>query len=336
MAPAKRECRKDRAFMSVKIGVIGLGSIGLRHAGNLLAAGVGVRGFDPLPERRVRLAKIGGVPLESRDAAMEGAVAVAVTSPSGRHLEDVSAAIGADKHVFVEKPLAPSVAGLSAVLEEADAKGLCVFVGLNLRFHSVVRAARALLAEGAVGEPLWGRLLAVSYLPDWRPGEDYRRGYAADPRTGGVLFDFIHEFDLAVHLLGAAEMVAAAARRSGQLELASEDCADIVLRHGNGVQSLIHVDYITRSRRRETEISGTEGMLRLDLEAGRLILADRKGGIVEDQSFTVEPNAMYMDEMDAFLDCVQKGTAPACGGWEALDVLKLVIRAREFCGLPAS
>lgn len=322
--------------MSVNVGVIGLGSIGLRHAGNLLAAGADVRGFDPAPERRALLAEIGGTPLESRAAAMEGADAVAVTSPSGRHLDDLSAAIGAAKHVFVEKPLAHSAGGLPAALKEADAKGLCVFAGLNLRFHPVVRAARTLLAEGAVGEPLWGRLLAASYLPDWRPDEDYRKGYAADPWTGGVLFDFIHEFDLAVHLLGAAETVAAAARRSGRLDLASEDCADIVLRHGNGVQSAIHVDYITRSRRRETEISGTKGMLRLDLEAGRLILADRDGVIVEDQSFPVEPNAMYRDEMNAFLDCVRDGAAPACGGWEALDVLKLVIRARELSGLPVS
>ncbi len=322
--------------MSMNVGVIGLGSIGLRHAGNLLAAGAAVSGFDPAPERRARLAEIGGTPLGSRDAAMDGTDAVAVASPSGRHLDDWSAAIGAAKHVFVEKPLAHSADGLPAALEEADAKGLCVFAGLNLRFHPVVRAARTLLAEGAVGEPLWGRLLAASYLPDWRPGEDYRKGYAADPQTGGVLFDFIHEFDLAVHLLGPAETVAAAARRSGRLDLESADCADIVLRHGNGVQSAIHVDYITLPRRRETEISGTDGTLRLDLEAGHLILTDRDGATVEDQSFAIDPNAMYVDEMNAFLDCVQDGAAPACGGWEAFEVLKLVIRAREICGLPVS
>ena len=322
--------------MSVNVGVIGLGSIGLRHAGNLLAAGAVVKGFDPVPERRARLAEIGGTPLETRDAAMDGADAVAVTSPSERHLNDLAAAIGAAKHVFIEKPLASSVDGLPAALEEADAKGLCVFAGLNLRFHPAVKAARTLLAEGAMGERLWGRLLASSYLPDWRPGVDYRKGYAADPRTGGVLFDFIHEFDLAVHLLGSAETVAAAARRSGRLELESEDCADIVLRHGNGVQSVIHVDYITRPRRRETEISGTEGMLRLDLEAGRLTLVNRDGATVEDQSFAIDPNAMYVDEMNAFLSCVRDGAEPACGGWEALEVLKLVIRARELSGLPVS
>jgi predicted dehydrogenase len=322
--------------MSVNVGVIGLGSIGLRHAGNLLAAGAAVRGFDPAPERRARLAEIGGAPLDSRDAAMDGVDAVAVASPSGCHLDDMSAAIGAAKHVFVEKPLAHSADGLPAALEEADAKGLCVVAGLNLRFHPAVKAARTLLAKGAVGEPLWGRLLAASYLPDWRPGEDYRTGYAADPRTGGVLFDFIHEFDMAVHLLGSADTVAASARRSGRLDLESEDCADIVLRHGDGVQSAIHVDYVTRPRRRETEITGTEGILRLDLEAGRLMLTDPDGAIVEDKSFAIDPNAMYVDEMNAFLDCVRDGAAPACSGWEGLEVLKLVIRARELCGLPVS
>lgn len=320
--------------MGVNVGVIGLGSIGLRHTANLIAAGAVVTGYDPALERRVRFAAKGGEALDSRDAVIAAADAIVIASPSAQHLDDLAAAVAAAKHAFVEKPLAHTAEAVRAVLDEADSKGLTVVAGLNLRFHEAVVAAKTRLAERAIGEPLWGRFLAASYLPEWRPDQDYRAGYAADAAAGGVLFDFIHEFDLAVHLLGPGETVAAAARRTGCLEIASEDCADVILRHENGVQSTLHVDYVTLPRRRQAVIAGTRGILHLDLEEGRLYVIDREGRLQEDVSFEINRNAMYMDEMKAFLDCIRNGSVPACNGWQALDVLTMVIRARALAGLP--
>ena len=320
--------------MTLTVGILGLGSIGLRHAGNLLAADVRVNGYDPGPERRSKLADMGGDPVDTRTEAMDGIDAVVIASPSADHLRDIAEAIEAGRHVFVEKPLAHSAADVKPVLDRAEASGLTVFAALNLRFHRCVREAKGLLDGGAIGETLWGRFLAASYLPDWRPGQDYRQGYAADPATGGVLFDYIHEFDLAVHLMGPAETAAATARHSGRLELASEDCADAILLHENGVQTSIHVDYITRPNQRHCEIAGTEGIIRMDLEANRLVLVDADGTIAEDQTHDVDRNAMYIDEMTAFLDCLANGSPPPCSGRDALAVLELVIRARELSGLP--
>lgn len=321
--------------MAVTVGILGLGSIGLRHAGNLIAAGATVAGYDPALDRRVRLAAKGAEPLDDRDAVIAAADAIVIASPSAQHLADLSAAVAAGKHVFVEKPLAHTVEPVRSILAAADAKGLTVFAGLNLRYHEAVIAAKARIANGLLGETLWGRFLAASFLPEWRPDQDYRSGYAADAATGGVLFDFIHEFDLAVHLLGGAKTVAAAALSTGRLEIASEDCADVILRHENGVQSTLHVDYVTLPRRRQAVIAGTAGILHLDLEEGRLSVIGKEGEPREEVTFAINRNAMYRDEMNAFLDCIRGGAAPACDGWQALAVLGMVIRARALAGLPA-
>ena len=44
------------------------------------------------------------------------------------------------------------------------------------------------------------------YLPDWRTNADYSKSYSASfEMGGGVLFDLIHEIDLAVNLMGQPE-----------------------------------------------------------------------------------------------------------------------------------
>ena len=317
----------------IAVAVLGLGSIGLRHARNLLDEGARVIGFDPSEERRALLARDGGTAVTERAAALEAVSAAVVASPSGQHSDDLRAAIEAGCHVLVEKPLAHSEAGLDALLSRAEAAGLAVFVAVNQRFNPTVVAGRARLAGGALGEPLWARLLCASYLPDWRPQQDYRQGYAADPISGGVLFDVIHEFDLANHLLGPATTLAAAASRSGRLDMASEDVADVLLGHGPSLRSSLHLDYVTRPAQRITEIAGSEGLMRLDLRARRLERWASDGTLAEEQDFGGAVDDDYREEVAAFLACCRGEAEPRCDGREGLAVLRQVLEARRLCGL---
>lgn len=318
------------------VAVLGLGSIGMRHARNLRALGRDVAGFDPDPARRRQLEDEGGQAFDSRAAALERANAVVVASPSERHLDDMRAAVDAGRHLFVEKPLAHTADGVAEVLADARDAGLTVFPGLVLRFHPAVLAARDMLRQGAVGTPIWARFQMSDYLPNWRPHQDHRAGYAADPRTGGVLFDLVHEFDIANFLLGPAETAAAAARSSGLLEIAAEDCADVVLRHADGVLSSMHFDYLTRPRRRTTEIAGSDGIIRLDLDARRLNVVGPDGDTTEDRVFPGDYPDDFLRQMASFLACADGDEAPPCTGDEALAVLTQVLDARRLAGLPST
>ncbi|MBP2316825.1 Gfo/Idh/MocA family protein [Azospirillum soli] len=318
------------------VAVLGLGSIGLRHARNLLGLGQSVVGFDPDPERRGALQALGGRAMDDRTAVLDEARAVVVASPNAFHLADLADAVARRLPVLVEKPLAHNADACARLLKDADAQGVIVAAALNLRFHPAVRAARACLLEGKLGHPLWARLICASYLPAWRPHQDYRAGYTAAAETGGVLFDIIHEFDLAIHLLGPGRTLAAAARRSGLLEIASEDCADVILAHDSGVRSALHLDYVTRPRRRVTEIAGTEGLLEINLNTRQFRRWNIAGDLVDDIGFPGIPDEDYISEMTEFLDCVAGRAYPTCEGLEALMVLKQVIAARALAALPST
>jgi predicted dehydrogenase len=128
--------------------------------------------------------------------------------------------------------------------------------------------------------------------------------------------------------------VAAAARSTGVVSIAAEDCADVVLRHESGVQSSIHVDYVSRVRSRYGEICGTEGLLRLDI-LDRILEHTSAGGDLRVTEFEGDPGGDYITEMQAFLSCVDGEQEPACGGREGLSVLETVVSTREMCGLPS-
>ena len=320
----------------IAVAILGLGSIGLRHAYNLTILGAQVTGFDPDAERRALAEAEGFKTTTERGAALDGAAAVVIASPNRFHLEDLEAAAAADCHVLAEKPLAHTDEGLEDILGDFESRGLVVFAGFNLRLHPAIAAARQWLDEERLGTVLWARFQMSDYLPGWRPQQDYRLGYGADAVSGGVLFDMIHEFDLAAHLLGPAVVETAAARTSGLLEVACEDIADVVLRHQSDVHSSLHLDYVTRPRQRVAEIAGSGGRIDIDLDARRLVLTSVDGATREDIRFPATYADDYRAEAAAFVQCVAGDAVPACDGRQALSVLQNVLQARRLAGLPTS
>jgi predicted dehydrogenase len=317
-----------------RVGILGLGSMGQRHARNVRALGGMVLAFDPSPAARQWFAEEFKRDASARDAVLNEADAVIIASPSGCHLKDLKDAVSVNRPTLVEKPLGHNFQLARKIVKEAEDKSVPVVVAHNLRYRSVVRWAREQLNKGLIGEPIWAHFLCGSWLPDWRPLQDYRLNYAADRETGGVIFDVVHELDLAFHLLGPAELASSVAGRSGRLEIDAEDVADIVLRHHNGCQTSLHLDYVTKPRRRSFSVAGTEGILDADLRSGTLRVIDRNETVRVDEILPVEPNKEYLDEVRDFLSTPNGRHSPACEAREALAVLELAIEARRAAGLP--
>ena len=323
----------------MQIVVLGLGSIGRRHAGNLVALGHRVVGYDTDEARLKAFEDSGGQTVPERTAALEKAAnggVVVISSPSGQHHSDVLDALARGSHIFVEKPFAHRLDGLEEALATAQRHGQVVFAAHNLRYNPVVESARALLKTGKLGRIFWARAICASYLPDWRPGQDYRIGYAADPVAGGVIFDVVHEFDLSAYLLGPFKSVQSVSRRSGHLDLPSEDVADILLDHDCGATTTLHFDYLTRPPLRVMDIAGEKGRIEIDIIGRRLVCWRADGSVVADETACSTLDEDYREEMDHFLECVAGKATPRCDGAEAIAALREVLKARAIASLPSA
>ncbi len=287
----------------MKIGVVGLGSIGQRHAENARKLGHEVKTYDPAASGDFRFER----------QLYDWCDAAVVATPTMFHEGPLRACIERKKHVLMEKPISISIGALPQLLEAASAKGLVVMMGNNLRFHACVKRAKDYIDSGSIGEPRWANFICAT---EWT---------STAARDGVILNTGAHEVDLAMHLFGDAEMLTATARRPWD-EDAQDISADFVLLHETGVRSNFHIDIDTNDRVRQFIISGTEKSLVFDLDHRTVGYYGLGGSYPED----------YMAEMQAFVDRIQDPAAPgpAATGSDGLDCLRVLLDIRKRVGLP--
>ena len=147
-----------------------------------------------LPDMRV-------VPDVAALLAEPGIDLVVVASPDAHHAEHALAALGADKHVLIDKPFATSLADARRVAAAGDAAGKLVTVFQNRRWDADFRTLRRLMAEGALGEIVQFE----SHFDRWRPTPS---GLWKEAREGGAWLDLgPHLVDQALVLFGRPEGV---------------------------------------------------------------------------------------------------------------------------------
>jgi len=186
--------------------------------------------------------------------------AVVVATPTFTHKSIVLEALEEGKHVFVEKPLAPSSSEAKEIVSIANRKRLKVMVGYQRRFDYAYREAKLRIEEEGIGRPI----CFIDIARDPQPPS----GWAADPKlSGGIFADMLtHDFDIARWLLGLEVLkvyVLGGNFFYNDLKMLGDlDFANIMLEFENGVQGLIQgcrrsvYGYDLR-----TEILGTDGTI---------------------------------------------------------------------------
>ena len=315
--------------------VVGGGSIGRRHLLNLRELGVGQLGLveTDCPRREAVTAESSATGFSRLQEGLDwGPSFVVVATPTHLHAEQTLEIVRAGLPVFVEKPLSHTDDGIAEIASMVASRKLCSLVGCNMRFHPGPARVKKLLDESRVGKILFARIHTGSYLPEWRPGADYRQNYAARADTGGgCLLDCIHEIDLACWYLGEVQTVFCSAEHLSSLEIDTEDVAILVCRHTSGAMSEIHLDYVQRTYERGCQIVGELGSIFWDFNARavRWYNAATKEWTTYRQPDAWELNQMYLDEMRHFLQCLREGRPTVLPVADAAALMRVVFAAKE-------
>ena len=296
--------------------VVGAGSAGSRHARLLRELGADVTITDPDASR---FAAVEGVrSFVTGDATWDGYDGIVIAGPSVFHASQAEAALATGAAVLVEKPLAVNAADAARV---AASGGSRLMVGYNLRCHAPVAAVLA--HAQTIGPLLYVHAWCGSYLPDWRPGTDYRNSYSARADLGGgVLLDASHELDLIVELLGTGvAVVGSRVERVGDLDLDVEDTVAALLAGPTGTLATVELDYLSPSYRRGIEVVGLDGTARYDWASGVLEITSAEGSDREQVDADVLDS--YRRQAERFVDLIDHGTAAPCGGPAGAEVVRL-------------
>ena len=317
----------------MKFLIIGCGSIGRRHAKNLKELGEEVIGTDIVPDNRKWMEENLGIKTfeELKDALRkEKPVAALVCTPPHLHVLIAKQALSAKAHVFIEKPISHDGKGVDALLRFAEKKKRIVAVGYNLRFHKGIAKLKELVDNGRVGKILSARMLFGQYLPNWRPTQDYRKSYTASKSMGGgIILDDSHEIDYARWLMGEVAEVSCIAAKVSNLEVETEDTADMTLKFKSGSIAQIHMDFVRQDYARNCELIGEKGTIRWDYTKGVIEIYDAATKQTDTIDVKCEPNEMYVDEIKQFIDCVRNNKTPLVNGYEGKKTLMAALAAKK-------
>ena len=206
--------------------------------------------------------------------------AVIIASVSSRHANELQACLALGLPCLVEKPLVTQRAALAQLHAARDAASshAAVAVGCNLRYLPVLTRVRSMLKDGALGAIVRAHLEVGQALAQWRPARDVLATYSADPEQGGgVVFDLVHEIDMALWLLGPLTVRGAVGGRLGALEIRSDDVHVALLQESNGAPVTVSLDYVSCQPVRRHVFVGANGTLTCDLINRQLVLESRTG-----------------------------------------------------------
>ncbi|MPV35519.1 Gfo/Idh/MocA family protein [Georgenia subflava] len=191
--------------------------------------------------------------------------AVVVASPNWAHREPVVLAARSGKAVFCEKPIALSYEDCAAMVEETSRAGVLFMAGHVMNFMAGVRRAKALIAEGAIGEVLFCRAVRNGW-------EDPQGAVSWKKRrelSGGHLYHHIHELDLIQSIMGPAQvatMVGGNVAHRGEGFGDEDDMLLITLEFGPDRFATLEYGSAFRWPEHHVLVQGTLGAIRIDLQ----------------------------------------------------------------------
>ena len=312
---------------SPRVAVIGCGHWGKNHVRNFHALGALAAVADANADLAASMSETYDVPAKDYDAILSDTEidGVVIAAPAEMHADLAIRALGAGKHVFVEKPLALTVAEAEGVLAAAEKAGRIVMVGHLLQYHPAFLKLGEMVKAGALGK--------LQYL------YSNRLNLGKIRREENALWSFApHDISMILALVGN-EPTAVRAEGGSYLHEVIADVTTTHLTFPDGVQAHVFVSWLHPFKEQKLVVVGDKAMAVFnDGEPwDRKLLVyphkiDWKDGIptpekAEAEAVALEEGEPLRSECQHFLDSMAAGSAPRTDGAEGMRVLTVLERA---------
>jgi predicted dehydrogenase len=291
-----------------------------QRSGKLKIVGCYTRSAE---KRQAFAAKYGCRPAPSFEALLADPQIEAIinTTPNNAHRATCLSAAAAGKHIFLDKPIANTLADGRVITAACRQAGVVLALGYQRRRESQFRWIKQQIDAG-----LFGRLVNAEAnisrdrlgqidLASWR--------YRADGMPGGVMLQIgIHYTDVLEYLLGP---IVAVRGQLARLVLPGDnpDVASLLLQHESGALSTLNASYASASEYYLMNIYGKEATAYYDLHNGLRLI---KRGEREPQRVVNANTDTLVEQLEEFAAAIRGGGQIEVGGEYATRSLA-VIRA---------
>ncbi len=302
----------------LRMGVIGVGSMGQNHARIYSEMGCLEGVYDAFSESAQRISKkLDTTAYPDVRSLLEKVDALSICTPTTTHYETARQAIDMGRSVLVEKPFTGEVENARKLCELAEEKGVALASGFVERFNPVVEATKNSVASGRFGSVVSIASRRVSSFP-------------SRIRDVGVVMDLaIHDIDVLRHLSGRdiESVYALGGKMANDL---FEDHAVILVQLAGGATGMVEVNWLTPMKVRNVTLTCSNGLAQMDYIDQSLAFSTAKLEGVDLANMSQIP--MELDthhvmvrkeeplkrELSSFMHAVETSTRPESDGWNAL------------------
>lgn len=241
-----------------------------------------------------------------------------ISNPTSCHARSIDTLKEFKIPLFIEKPVFEST-NHDKLIEVIRGNKIPTYVACNLRFLDCIVFLKEYFKNNPYKRINEVNVYCGSYLPEWRPGTDFRKCYSAIPELGGgVHIDLIHEIDYVYWLFGKPIEVSSIFRNVSSLGIRAMDYANYIFTYPEFTASII-LNYYRRDYKRQIEIIFEDGTWTVDLKSNS-IRNNKDEVIFEGKNDFL---STYKSQMRYFVNLIKTGAKSENDIETAYDVLKI-------------
>jgi predicted dehydrogenase len=313
----------------VRILVCGYGSIGKRHASNLLEMGLKVLVWRSRLDLREEINNHSGLEVvKNLSHAISIVDGVVIATATDKHMEIAIEVLKHQKPLFLEKPISHNIDYVDDL--RTSSKGQIVEVGCQLRAHPNLIDLKNHLDYCSDLFALTYRLAMGYRLDAWRPNVDYHQSYSAfTERGGGALFDLIHQIDISIWFFGPISEIKCIQSNRSVLNIAGDEISNVLVTHVSGISGQIQLDMVSPVHRCEVEIMTNKGILTWkNDDQGVQCISESGASLLYPKPISLERNDLFTIHMKHWVSRISDNTIPPlCSIEDGISALIAVIKA---------
>ncbi len=302
----------------MKVLIIGLGSIALKHI-HAIKSLYSTAQFYALRSGKTSVNNNDVTNIYSYSEIDFKPDFVIVSNPTSEHYSTLKEVAQLNCPLFIEKPVLDNLKDFEILKDLFKKKKIITYVGFSLRFLPCLNYIKEnLKANRRINEV---NVYCGSYLPDWRPGIDFRKNYSANAEMGGgAHLDLIHELDYVYWFFGKPLKVKRNLKSNSSLNISAVDYANYYLEYENFAVNII-LNYFRRDVKRTCEIVCEDETLTIDLIKNAITSSVR--GEVFYSEFDKALN--YKLQMQYFINCISNNEQSMNTFEDSGNVLKICL-----------
>lgn len=325
---------------TVKIGVVGLGRLGMEHVKNLSSRVPGAElaaVCDVNVQRVKQVRRELAIPQGYTDFAEmcenPELDAIVIVSPSVLHPQQIALALSKGKHVFSEKPLGTTVTQCIQAEKAVEAHPDCIFMlGFMRRYDTSYMQAKKIVDEGGIGKIIMIRSYTQECIKTIEGAIQF------GPTSGGEFLDMcVHDIDIFRWFTGSEPKELWATGDCYEFQEFAQwndaDNASCLMKFRNGTMCFTFAGHAApHGTNVETEIIGTRGILRIgSVGTDSLLEIMSQDGITRRcyPDFQRRWHEAYIEEMCEFVRCIQQNRKPEVSVYDGTACSKIAYCCKE-------